>query len=276
MEVQETMEPVLARQTQLSVPAKDEEVRVKLEHVESLGESAEARSPQPTRAKSLEELRSKLRQENAEYVGSDDDTGDMQTVYAIRNSGTETGKNANGREKAMKDSTLMKKKLVEEHRLKVKREKVFAEMAPFNADLMVEWIDEEAHTTPIKKVVVTSRPMSPVAPAARNDLWKRKQANLTAKLLKSPVSRKVLKWDSPEGLKEESLRLRQVQAEQKAKWMKNDYVLEQTIRFKMRQAEEKAEFEACALSAKNILLKKQADEKAKWVNANALKNIKGN
>ena len=276
MEVQETMEPVLARQTQLSVPAKDEEVRVKLEHVESLGESAEARSPQPTRAKSLEELRSKLRQENAEYVGSDDDTGDMQTVYAIRNSGTETGKNRNGREKAMKDSTLMKKKLVEEHRLKVKREKVFAEMAPFNADLMVEWIDEEAHTTPIKKVVVTSRPMSPVAPAARNDLWKRKQADLTAKLLKSPVSRKVLKWDSPEGLKEESLRLRQVQAEQKAKWMKNDYVLEQTIRFKMRQAEEKAEFEACALSAKKILRKKQADEKAKWVNANALKNIKGN
>jgi len=67
-----------------------------------------------------------------------------------------------------------------------------------------------------------------------------------------------------------------VQAEQKAKWMKNDYVLEQTIRFKMRQAEEKAEFEACALSAKNILRKKQADEKAKWVNANALKNIKGN
>ena len=113
MEVQETMEPVLARQTQLSVPAEDEEVRVKLEHVESLGESAEARSPQPTRAKSLEELRSKLRQENAEYVGSDDDTGDMQTVYAIRNSGTETGKNANGREKAMKDSNLMKKKLVE-------------------------------------------------------------------------------------------------------------------------------------------------------------------
>ena len=276
MEVQETMEPVLARQTQFSVPAKDEEVRVKLEHVESLGESAEARSPQPTRAKSQEELRSKLQQKNAEYVGSDDDTGDMQTVYAIRNSGTETGKNANGREKAMKDSNLMKKKLVEEQRLKVKREKVFAEMAPFNADLMVEWIDEEAHTTPIKKVVVTSRPMSPVAPAARNDLWKRKQADLTAKLLKSPVSRKVLKWDSPEGLKEESLRLRQVQAEQKAKWMKNDYVLEQTIRFKMRQAEEKAEFEACALSAKNILRKKQADEKAKWVNANALKNIKGN
>jgi hypothetical protein len=44
----------------------------------------------------------------------------------------------------------------------------------------------------------------------------------------------------------------------------------------MRQAEEKAECEANALSAKNILLKKQADEKAKWVNANALKNIQGN
>ena len=87
---------------------------------------------------------------------SDDDTGDMVTVCAIRNSDTETGKNANGREKAMKDSNLMKKKLAEEQRLKAKREKVFAEMAPFNADLMVDWIDEYAHTTPTKKVVATS------------------------------------------------------------------------------------------------------------------------
>jgi hypothetical protein len=170
MKVQETMEPVLAHQTQWSVPAKDNEVRVKLEHVESLGESAKARSPQPTRARCQEELRSKLQQEDAEYVESDDDTGVMVTVYAIRNSDTETGKNANGREKAMKDSNLMKKKLAEEQRLKVKREEVFAETAPFNADLMVEWIDEDAHTTPTKKVVATSRPMSPGAPAARNDL----------------------------------------------------------------------------------------------------------
>jgi hypothetical protein len=35
MEVQETMEPVLARQTQWSGQAKDEEVRVKLEPAES-------------------------------------------------------------------------------------------------------------------------------------------------------------------------------------------------------------------------------------------------
>ena len=165
----------------------------------------------------------------------------------------------------------MKKKLLEEQRLKVKRDTVFAEMALFNADLMVDWIDEDAHTTPTKKVVATSRPMSPA-----NNVWKRKQADLTAELLKSPVSRKVLKWDSPEGLKAESLRPRHVQVELKAKWMKNDAVLEQSIRFKWRQAEEKAECEANALSAKNILLKKQADEKAKWVNANALKNIKGN
>ena len=39
---------------------------------------------------------------------------------------------------------------------------------------------------------------------------------------------------------------------------------------------EKAECEANALAAKNIRRKKQADEKAKWVNADALKNIKGN
>ena len=52
--------------------------------------------------------------------------------------------------------------------------------------------------------------------------WKRKKADLA----KSPVSRKVLKGDSPEGLKEESLRLRRVQAEQKAKWIKDDAVLE--------------------------------------------------
>jgi len=271
MEVQETTEPVVARQTQLLVPAEDDEVRVKLEHVKFLGEPAKARSPQPTRSKSHEELSFKLQQEHAEYVESDDDTGDMVTVCAIRNSDTETGKNANGREKAMKDSNLMKKKLAEEQRLKAKREKVFAEMAPFNADLMVDWIDEDAHTTPTKKVVATSRPMSPA-----NNVWKRKQADLTAELLKSPVSRKVLKWDSPEGLKAESLRLRQVQVEQKAKWMKNDAVLEQSIRYKWRQAMEKAECEANALAAKNIRRKKQADEKAKWVNADALKNIKGN
>ena len=267
----QTTEPVVARQTQLLVPAKDDEVRVKLEHVEFLGELAKARSPQPTKSKSQEELSSKLQQEHAEYVESDDDTGDMVTVCAIRNSDTETGKNANGREKAMKDSNLMKKKLAEEQRLKVKREEVFAETAPFNADLMVEWIDEDAHTTPTKKVVATSRPMSPA-----NNVWKRKQADLTAELLKSPVSRKVLKWDSSEGLKAESLRLRQVQVEQKAKWMKNDAVLEQSIRYKWRQAMEKAECEANALAAKNIRRKKQADEKAKWVNADALKNIKGN
>ncbi len=235
------------------------------------------------------------------------------TVYAnlnetIRNHVTETGKIANGREKAMKDSNLTRKKLAEEQRLKAKREAVFAEMAPFNADVLMDWFDEDAHTTPTKKVVAISRPMSPAAPAARavmdksnpegrrdnNNLWKRKHADLTIELLKSPVSRKVLKWDSPEGLKEESLRLRRVQAEQKAKWIKNDAALETCIRFKMRQAEEKAECEANALSFKTrqakekaecevnalsekvIRLKKLAEQKAIWVNANALKNIKGN
>jgi hypothetical protein len=244
-----------------------------VEPVEFLGGLAQPRSLQQPRVKSQEELRTKPQQEDPEYVGSDDDdTGVMVTVY--------------GREKIMKDSNLMRKKLAEEQGLKAKREAVFAEMAPYNADVLKDWIDEDAHTTPTKKVVARARPMSPDAPAPRAAMdrsnpewhrdnmnrWKRKQADLA----KSPVSRKVLKWDSPEGLKEESLRLRRVQAEQKAKWIKDDAVLEECILSKMRQSEEKAECEVNALSAKNILLKKQADGKAKWVNANALKNIKGN
>jgi hypothetical protein len=132
-------------------------------------------------------------------VGRDDDTWVMVTVYAnvnerIRNHVTETGKNANGRERIMKDTNLTREKLAEEQGLKAKREAVFAEMAPFNANVLMDWIDEDAHTTPTKKVVARSRPMSPAAPAARavmdrsnpewhrdnNNLWKRKQADLTA------------------------------------------------------------------------------------------------
>ncbi len=108
---------------------------------------------------------------------ADDDTGGVATVYAklndrIRKDVTETGKITNGREKAMKDSNFMRKKLAEEQGLKVKRDAVFAEMAPFNADMLMDWFDENAHTTPTKKFVATSRPISPAAPAARAVMYK--------------------------------------------------------------------------------------------------------